>query len=73
METFIAATQEAERGGMTEATVRKMLNELLVASGQSPMHHATRQGLFDGLDELEGCCQGSRNGKEIPPHGYDVH
>jgi integrase len=41
METFIAATQAAEKGEMTEAIVRKMLNELLVASGQSPMHHAT--------------------------------
>ena len=41
METFIAATREAEKGGMTEATARKMLNELLVASGQSPMHHAS--------------------------------
>jgi integrase len=41
METFIAATREAERGGMTEATARRMLNELLVAGGQSPMHHAS--------------------------------
>ena len=38
METFIAATQAAEKGEMTEATVRKMLNELLVASGQSPLN-----------------------------------
>ena len=41
METFIAATQAAEKGEMTEATVRKMLNELLVASGQSPMRNVT--------------------------------
>ena len=41
METFIAATRRPEKGGMTEAIVRKMLNELLVASGHSPMHHAS--------------------------------
>jgi len=41
MEMFIAASQEAAKGRMTEATARKVLNELLVATGQSPMHHAT--------------------------------
>jgi integrase len=48
IETFIAATREAEKGKMTEATARKMLNELLVASGQGPMHHASTRDYLIG-------------------------
>ena len=73
METFIAATQAAEKGEMTEAIVRKMLNELLVASGHSPMHHATVRDYLTAWMNSKEAAKSSRNREEIPPHGFDVH
>ena len=57
---------------MTEAIVRKMLNELLVASGQSPMHHASVRDYLTAW-KIRKICQGSRHREEIPLHGHDLH
>ena len=41
METFIAATQQASRGELTEATARNVLDNLLKASGHGALRHSS--------------------------------
>ena len=60
LETFITATQKAERGDFTEATARKMLDSILEATGQNAMRAANVKEFLSRWVEAKAVSKASR-------------